>query len=88
MLSFCFHQVQLQHLGKDNCVLLYLLFFQELTPLIWRINLETTELWEGHSAINLPNELTDTLTRWNLQDSQLVAATTDNVRNIANALGY
>ena len=48
--------------------------------------LETAELQEEHSVINLADELTETLSRWNLQDSQIVAATTDNARNIVNAL--
>ena len=48
--------------------------------------LETAELQEEHSAINLADKLTEILSRWNLQDSQIVAATTDNARNIVNAL--
>ena len=56
---------------------------------IWKLCshlLETAELQEEHSAINLADELTETLSRWNLQDSQIVAATIDNARNIVNAL--
>ena len=48
--------------------------------------LETAELQEEHSAINLADELMENLSRWNLQDSQIVASTTDNARNIVNAL--
>ena len=48
--------------------------------------LETTELPVEHSAITLADELKKSLSRWKLQDDQLVAATTDNARNIVNAL--
>ena len=48
--------------------------------------LETTELPVAHSAINLADELKESLSRWKLQDDQIVAATTDNARNMVNAL--
>ena len=37
-------------------------------------------------AVNLAEELQESLTRWDLPKDKLVAVTTDNTRNIVNAI--
>ena len=38
-----------------------------------------------HTAMNLTDELQDSLIQWDLKDNLLVSVTTDNARNIVNA---
>ena len=38
-----------------------------------------------HTAMNLADELQESLIHWDLQDDLLVSITTDNARNIVNA---
>lgn len=52
----------------------------------WNLCSHLLELEVEHSALNLSDELKESLIRWNLQDNKLVAATTKNARNIVNAL--
>ena len=48
--------------------------------------LDTTEITTEHTAINLADELQESLTRWNLHEDKIVAVTTDNAWNIVNAI--
>lgn len=48
--------------------------------------LDTTQLSVEHSAVNLADELEESLCQWNLDPGRLVAVTTDNARNIVNAV--
>ena len=41
-------------------------------------------IWEGHTHAD--DELQERLLRWNLPDDKLVAVTSDNARNIVNAI--
>ena len=47
--------------------------------------LDTAEMSMDHTAMNLADELQDSLTQWDLKDNLLVSVTTDNARNIVNA---
>ena len=47
--------------------------------------LDTAEISIDHTAMNLADELQDSLTQWDLKDDLLVSLTTDNARNIVNA---
>ena len=49
--------------------------------------LDTAELSSEHTGVNLASELEESLHNWNLPADKLVAVTTDNARNIVNALG-
>ena len=48
--------------------------------------LDTAELSSGHTGVNLASELQESLQHWNLEVSKLVAVTTDNAKNIVNAI--
>ena len=48
--------------------------------------LDTSEITAEHSAENLADELQESLLRWNLSNDKLVAVTSENVRNIVNAI--
>ena len=48
--------------------------------------LDTTEIITEHMAVNLAEELQESLTRWDLPKDKLVAVTTDNPCNIVNAI--
>ena len=56
---------------------------------LWNLQshlLDTVEITTEHTAINLADELQESFARWNLSDECLVAVTTDNARNIVNAV--
>ena len=56
---------------------------------LWNLRchvLDTAEITIEHVAYNLSEELQESLTRWNLSEDKLVAVTTDNARNIVNAI--
>ena len=48
--------------------------------------LDTTEITTEHTAVNLSVELKESLAKWDLIEEKLVAVTTDNARNIVNAI--
>ena len=48
---------------------------------------DKAELSSEHTGVNLASELEESLHHWNLPADKLVAMTTVNARNIANALG-
>ena len=48
--------------------------------------LQTTFTPESHTAVNLADGLTDALENWNLDETKLVAITTDNASNIKAAV--
>jgi len=48
--------------------------------------LDTTEITTEHTAVNLSVELKESLAKWDLSEEKLVAVTTDNTRNIVNAI--
>ena len=47
--------------------------------------LDTTEITTEHMAVNLAEELQESLTRWNLLEDKVVAVTRDNARNIVKS---
>ena len=49
--------------------------------------LDTAQLETAHTGSNLASELIESLDKWNLPVDKVVAVTTDNARNIVNALG-
>jgi len=48
--------------------------------------LDTCEITTEHSAANLADELQNTLLKWDLSDEKLMAVTSDNARNIVDAI--
>ena len=65
-----------------------LLILSHYTDDKWNLQshlLNTTELSMDHTAINLGDELQDSLTQWDLKDNLLVSVTTENAQNIVNA---
>ena len=48
--------------------------------------LDTSELSLEHTSVNLACELETTFNQWDLQPNKLVATTTDNAKNIVNAI--
>ena len=47
--------------------------------------LDTAEISMDYTAMNLADELQDSLTQWDLKDNLLMSVTTDNAQNIVNA---
>ena len=55
----------------------------------WKLRchvLDTCETMTDHSAVNLADELQDSLLKWDLSDEKLEAVTSDNAHNIVNAI--
>ena len=50
--------------------------------------LDTSELSLEHTGVNLAHELETTFNQWGLQPNKLVAITTDNAKNIVNAIDH
>ena len=71
--------------ANHSCIIHTVHYINEVWELCCHL-LDTTEITTEHTAINLVDELQESLTRWNLHEDKIVAFTTDNARNIVNAI--